>query len=343
LYTQLQAFLGVRHADALRSQKLFPLQQAVLEIGVPVVALRKLFKGERAAGFGANSPFVIFLYELQMVQTGRSAREGPTIDWLIAYGSQYLSRTIVDTANNVSSAFLREYGGMSVGYVSESQLRQRLLCFARREDDSVELHDLRAQMSQGLALAGDWQEMSRAPYRPGGRQYDFREALARVQNLLDFGFSLEAISVASAALEGLASMLTEALTQGNVTAGKQAARLGYRRCLAIVRAGTQKQSPGYVADALGKFLQLAEALYPHRNKYMHELRSVNYDHRRTIDLEREAYDLLAPLLDTYQQLVWQNHIAAILQRSEHIDAVTFVAAQDKARELLDGIEQPKSN
>jgi hypothetical protein len=48
-------------------------------------------------------------------------------------------------------------------------------------------------------------------------------------------------------------------------------------------------------------------------------------------------------LDTYQQLVWQNHIAAILQRSEHIDAVTFVAAQDKARELLDGIEQPKSN
>ena len=330
----IKALGATQPPGLLTGRQLLPLKRGVLEVEVSVTSLRPLFKGERAAGFGWKHDYLEDLFQQDLSRSGRTAREGPSIEWLLAYAQQYLSRAVVDVTNGVINAFRREYGGNSIGHLSEDDLERAALVFARRKDASRVLHSLKFQPIQDFQLQGEWRERPATPATVElNRQLNTEGALLRIRGLIDAGFPLEAISVANAYLEMIALPLALAVTVGNGDAQEAVIRAGHRGRLEIINAAAVAEPKGYIFDALRTFMTTAEAIYPHRNDYMHELRSREHDYWRTVDQERQAKRLLNSLLDYFEVRIWLGWLATITTGGSFLSASAIAAAQLKAQSL----------
>ena len=334
LYPHILEALRVEGPNNAVGHQLLPIRKALLQIEIPVASLRSLYKGERAAGFGWIHAFLESSFAQNIVRSGRTTKEGPEIEWLIINAPQFLSRAVVDVTNSVINSFLREYGGQSVGYLSEATLHRALLVFARRVDASVVLHSSKFQPENNFQLQGEWLVGSPTPDTDEPhrlRQYSSEDALFRIRGLIESGFPLEALSIANAFLELIALPLALALAAGNRGAEEEVEKSGYTRRTEIISVGALAQPNDYIREALQKYVGISREIYPHRNDYMHSLRSRNHDYWRTVDLERQANELLDPLLDKFHGGIWLGHLASIITGTSHLTAAAKAAAQLEAQ------------
>ncbi len=336
LFAQVARALGAPRSGGIFGNgfQLLPIKRGLFEVDVPVVSLRALFKGERVAGFGLNHAYLEELFEQELVRSGRAAQEGPSIEWLLAHAREYLSRVIVDVTNGVISSYRREYGGDGIGYLNEEAFLRMTPVFARREDASVFFHSLNFQHINSFRLQGEWRERPLTPASVEiNRQLNSDGALLRIRGLMEAGFPHEALSVANAYLEVIALPVALAVIVGDQDATKVILTSGHRSRLEIINAAAVVEPKGYVADALLKFISAAKSIYPHRNDYMHDLRSSEHEYWRTVDLDRQAKRLLAPLLDVFEMRVWFEWLFNLIRGISILSPSAIAAAQMKAKSL----------
>jgi len=314
--------------------QLIPLRNGLLEIEIPVASLGALFRGERTVGFGWISDHLEDSLQRELVRSGRSTRDGPGIEWLLVHAREYLSRAIVDITNGVISAFCREYGGNIVGYLTEEAFHRSTFVFATRENASNTFYSLNVQPAHSFQLQGEWRVR---PLTPASielnRQLNTDGALLRIRGLIEAGFPHEALSVANAYLEIIAMPVALAAINGDQEAARAVIASGYRDRLEIIESTAVAEPKGYIADALLKFIQVAKSIYPHRNDYMHDLRSVEHEYWRTVDVDRQARILLAPLLDVFEMRVWFGWLFNLIGRLAVLSPSATAAAQRKAKYL----------
>ena len=142
----------------------------------------------------------------------------------------------------------------------------------------------------------------------------------------------EAMAVANGYFELIAMQLALVATTGDQNAQELVARAGYRTRVEIIHAAMLAEQKNHLADALSKFIAIAKAIYPHRNDFMHELRSRDHEHWRTVDLERQARRLLDPSLDHFQFQIWIGSLSDLV-RNPMLSSSAISAAQTLARSL----------
>ena len=330
LFGQIAEALNIDPPTGFSGLTLISNQKALMEIEVPVTALRSVFKGERTVGLGWTGDFVEDSFQQNLVRSGRTLQEGPEIEWLLAHAPEFMSRPLVDVANGVISSFRREYGSKNLGYLSEDALRHTGLVLAKRDDGSKALHRLFHQPAQNFQLKGEWKGWSSVP-RPieFNRQLNTDGARLRIAGLLEAGFPLEAMAVANGYFELIAMQLALVATTGDQNAQELVARAGYMTRVEIIHAAMLAEQKNHLADALSKFIAIAKAIYPHRNDFMHELRSRDHEHWRTSTLKGRQDGFL---IDHFQFQIWIGSLSDLV-RNPMLSSSAISAAQTLARSL----------
>lgn len=314
-----------------------PLRKGILNVEILVSDLRSFFKGERKAGFPIHANIVDDLVEQNLVRTGRTDREGPGITWLLQHASLFLGRAVADIANGVAAAFRIEFGGQRVGYIGELELNKNTVIFAKLNDGTVRMHHISLGGSVPYTVPDQWIGRPVTPDttpEKSLRELDHYAALSRIRDLKESGFMFEAIALTNGFLEIYARSLALAFVIGDPDAENEIENLGHQRRLDIIFEGLKVLETGYVRDTLEKFYDAAKSIYPHRNGYLHALKSINHDYWRTVDIERETGALLEPVLDHFHGRILLSTLASIANGQTGLSEEAMIAARAKATQKL---------
>jgi hypothetical protein len=279
-----------------------PLQFGAIEVEVPTRQLQKIFRREKHRLPTTIAPFVEDSLALHLVRSGRSARKGPNLQWLLAEARYFLTGLFADIANMAIRAFTLEFGGLPPGHLLEDDLLRSHLLFARYEKGELRLHSMQFQAGHDFALTSCWPEgrtgmVLRDPIMR--KRQDFWDIASRVRQLISAGFAIEALLVANALIEtvlkeALIAMCSDEEAQLRLDRMRHADRLDLLSVLVKNEAHTSLSS-----DQFREFLDSIIEIYQARNNYAHELTLPVEDSWKIADMDRLANRLLRFFLDPH--------------------------------------------
>ena len=265
------------------------LQFGLIEIELPTKYLSKLFRNEKNYISEPFCPYVKDMFDLYCERTGRNPDREPGTDWLLGMAIFFLTRFFVDITNMAIRVFALEYGGVPPGHVREKDIFYSQLWFTRLENGQTRLY-VPPQNAQSFGLMGQWPDGAAIQWLTNSQitgKNNLWIVKSRIDQMIEAGFALEALTVANAFLEVL---LQESLA-GVVSKDKKAESIirgiGHRyRINLLKKIVDAKTEPGIGSDEFHDFTQSVEEIYNIRNNYLHQLK-LPVDHPwRIVEMDR---------------------------------------------------------
>jgi hypothetical protein len=286
----------------------------ILEIAIPTVDLRKIFRGE-IVDDGSNAQSSLRdLLSMELVRTGRTAKEGPSIQWLINNAGTYVASFVSDFSNRIVEAFWNEFGGTPLGHVSPFSLQRQFLILQRSRAGRASLSYYSSAKNQNLILAGEWTHpvgLDSVSDVPQGYTNNFHRALGRLRMLIEGGFHMEAVVLVTAILEVSVSTALRQCVSMDSELEDRVRRLGHRRRLDLLRELLGGESSSRQTTELESYWRVADKLYGHRNSYVHELEFPDESRLLTHRQQRELETLLKHFADPWKQQFWFRWLDSI--------------------------------
>lgn len=286
----------------------------VLEIAIPVAELHKLFRGEVSDD---TSPIQVYLRDLlamELCRTGRKAKDGPSIPWLIDNAHNYIGSFVSDFSNRVVEAFWNEYGGTPMEHVSRFTLQRQFLIIRRTRSDKQFLGSLISIDTQGKELSGYWCDpvgLDAVSDAPVGYQGKSQRALSRLRMLIENGFHMEAVVLVNSILEVSVSSAICQCAVGNPPLASQIQLLGHRRRLEILSELVEAHVTDSFSEEVAEYLHAAFELYKHRNDYVHDLAFPEKGAVLSHHEQRELHHMLQHFSDPWRQQAWFRWLESI--------------------------------
>ena len=286
----------------------------VLEISIPVADLRKILKGQVSVDTSQMQPFLRDMIDMELVRTGRTATDGPSIQWLVDNAHNYLNSFVSDFSNRIVEAFWNEYGGTPMTHVSPFSLQRQSLILRRTRSGKFLLGSWISIGPQAFALSGHWNHpvgLDAVSDAPVGYQGRFQRALSRLRMLIESGFHMEAVVLVNSILEVSISSSLCQCAMDDPSLAERIRQLGHHRRMEILSELVQVRETSPISAGIAEYLHTAFELYALRNNYVHDLefpeKGAVLSHREQLELHR----MLQHFADPWRQQGWFRWLASI--------------------------------
>lgn len=331
-HDKLQLLLAEHEIKIDTTDSFSPLQFGVLEIDIPIRDLKHIFMGERKLVPSWTAQILGDLLEQHYAQTKRKPAEGPDIAWLISQAGLYVGHFFVEFSNHVIDAFKSEYGYQDrpMQRLTEGNDGSNPIVIAYSKNGTSRLQRMVWLPSQNHGLIGDWDQYSLKRYQNETRSSNFlhKTALARVSEMVRLGFHPEALAPLNAYLEVAIRWALMNCVINNHNHTLIVLNLGHRRRLEILSIiANSDHAPHLFNENFRKQVISAEAIYSHRNSYVHAMQIPGISGRMSLGERRNMESLFHGFLDCFEQNQFLMRLRHIAEGNEIIKDLIINAIQ----------------
>lgn len=294
-------------------------QVGVLEIEIPVRDLRKILRG---AITEPHNPFHFSLsdqLEMELVRSGRSNKEGPSIQWLIGNTQLYLVPFICDFSNRVVDAFWQEHHGSPLSHQSPTSLQRQYIILQRKRSGQTCLgYYSSSGRGSGYILEGEWSDrfgLNAVSDAPQFSIHPVSRSLIRLRMLIEVGFHMEAVVLANGIVEASLFMALCNSVLHDPTLEHTVRNFGHQMRLQLLERIVGQCDDLYQMNKNKVLIDIAKQLYRHRNDYVHDLALPTRTHLLAYRLQKELESLLRHFSDYLDGQAWL-HLMDRISRGE---------------------------
>jgi hypothetical protein len=282
----------------------FTMGCSFLEVEVPIKRLRNLFRNEKKI-----AEWLADLFEMHLLESDRSKKEGPDIMWLIVFAKTYLQNFIIDIGNAITEAFSREYGTIPIGFIDERKIFEDVIILNKYENGSYDLGVFNLSGKQDFNLSGKWNGGVGLQQIANQEQYPVHpqeNALRRIRLLLKQGLHMEALCLLNAFLEvNICSVLCSFINNDSEKI-KIINKIGHRARIKLFKEIVKSfnNSNIIIDNNYIKTIINVYKIYKYRNNYVHELLMPNNEHYLSSKTKNELFEIMFSFTDPWESKMW---------------------------------------